>query len=115
MHEMSVAQSVLESVQPVLRERPGARLRKIGLRIGAWSGVDSGSLSFCFECLVKDTPWEGVGLEIAHCPVRRLCLRCQKEFTAEDFDSDCPRCGPGESRFAGGDELEVAYVELEEA
>ncbi len=55
MHEMGIASSVIEAVRTEAARHPGARVAKIGLRIGELAGVDEASLTFCFEALVKDT------------------------------------------------------------
>ena len=51
MHEMSIATSVLEAVEAEAEKHAGAKVTKIGLRIGEWSGVDPDALRFCFEAL----------------------------------------------------------------
>ncbi len=89
MHEMGIASSVLEAVHKEMHGHPKNRAAKIGLRIGEFAGVDEASLRFCFEALVKGTEMEPLELEIEWC-----------------------REGIGGSR---GDELDLAYVELEEA
>ncbi len=67
MHEMGIASSVLETVHKELH-RPGVnrqeRAVKVGLRIGELAGVDSESLTFCFEALTKGTEFEALVLEI---------------------------------------------------
>ncbi len=61
---MGIASSVIEAVQKEAARRPGARITKIGMRIGEFSGVDRESLAFCFEALVKDTDLESAVLAI---------------------------------------------------
>jgi len=88
MHEMGIASSVLEAVDKERRRYPGQRAAKIGLRIGEYAGIDCDSLRFCFEALVKDTDLEPLELDLEWC-----------------------RLEDGRR----GDELEIAYLELEEA
>ncbi len=64
MHEMSIASSVLDAVRVEGRKYNGAHVGKVGLRIGEWSGVDTESLRFCFEALVKGTELAPLALEI---------------------------------------------------
>lgn len=64
MHEMGIASSVIEAVRAEAARRPGARVTKVGMRIGELSGVDRESLTFCFEALVKDTELESAVLAI---------------------------------------------------
>jgi hydrogenase nickel incorporation protein HypA/HybF len=55
MHEMGIANSVIEAVRAEAARRPGARITKVGVRIGEFAGVDRESLTFCFDVLVRDT------------------------------------------------------------
>ncbi len=61
---MGIASSVIDAVRKEVERRPGARVTKIGMRIGEFSGVDRESLAFCFEALVKDTELEAAVLAI---------------------------------------------------
>jgi len=64
MHEMGVANSILEAVHKELHHYPGHRATKVGVRIGEFAGVDPESLEFCFEALVKGTDLEPLDLAI---------------------------------------------------
>jgi Zn finger protein HypA/HybF involved in hydrogenase expression len=88
MHEMGIAASVIESVDTELHRYLQQRAAKVGLRIGEFAGVDEESLKFCFEALVRGTELGPLQLEIEWCRV-----------------ADGKR----------GDELELAYLELEDA
>jgi hydrogenase nickel incorporation protein HypA/HybF len=81
MHEMGIASSVLEAVEREVHRYPRHRAAKVGLRLGEFAGVDAESLRFCFEALVKDSPFDPLELEIER---------------------------------ASRDELDLAFVELEE-
>jgi hydrogenase nickel incorporation protein HypA/HybF len=61
---MGIAQEIINIVERELAARAPARAKTVGLRIGECSGVDTESLSFCFECLKKDTPVEPAELRI---------------------------------------------------
>jgi hydrogenase nickel incorporation protein HypA/HybF len=53
-------------------------------------------------------------LEIQICPRRHRCLDCRGEFDIKDFDFRCPQCGSTRNECISGEELELAYLELEE-
>ena len=114
MHELSIAKSVLETVQAELAQRPGARLHKVGLRVGELSGVNPDALSFSFEVLVKGTNLEPVVLEIESSPRRHRCPQCNCVFTVTNYDVACPNCYASDTECVGGGELEFTYLELEE-
>jgi len=64
MHEMGIASSVLETLHEELHRHPGYRPAKVGLRIGEYAGVDRESLRFCFEALLKESPFSELDLAI---------------------------------------------------
>jgi len=88
MHEMGIANSILDAVHKELHRYPGHRTAKVGLRVGEFAGVDPESLRFCFEALVKGTDLDPLELEIEFC-----------------------RKDEGHT----GDELDMGYLELEDA
>jgi hydrogenase nickel incorporation protein HypA/HybF len=114
MHEMGIANSVLDAVRSEARRFLSAHICKVGLRIGALAGVAPDSLSFCFEALVRGTEFEPLILEIEYCPRTHQCTSCGCSFLAPSEGAACPNCGSADSRFAGGDELEFAYLEVED-
>ena len=114
MHEMGIANSVLEVVRSEMRRYPEARPAKVGLRIGEMAAVDQESLRFCFEALAAGTDLSDLKLEMEFCPRRHRCLDCGHEFRVEDYEFQCPACGGMNSECVAGDELELAYVEIEE-
>jgi hydrogenase nickel incorporation protein HypA/HybF len=115
MHELSIANSILEAVRKERERLNGARVSKVGVRVGELAGVDAEALSFGFEVLVKGTDLEPLALEIESTSRRHECSHCQRVFTVVDYQVDCPDCGSSETRCVGGDELELAYLEVEES
>ncbi len=88
---------------------------KVGVRIGEWSGVDPESLRFCFDALLAGTEPEPPTLDIEFRPRQNRCSVCGTVFALKDFEIQCPGCGAPATVPVSGDELELAYVELEEA
>ena len=113
MHEMGIANSVLDAVRAETRRFPDGHIYKVGVRIGELAGVDPDAMSFCFEALVRGTELEPLALEIEYCPRRNQCRACGHSYAAPREDMACPECGMAESQFLGGDELELAYLEVE--
>jgi Zn finger protein HypA/HybF involved in hydrogenase expression len=64
MHELSIADAILEKVRAEAVRRPRARLTGVGVRVGALSGVAADALSFGFACLVKGTELDALDLQI---------------------------------------------------
>ena len=114
MHEMGIASSVLDTVRKELQRFPNGHVYKVALRIGELAGVDPDALSFCFEALVRDSDLEPLALEIERKRRQHTCTVCALPFAAADENSCCPACGSLDAIFSGGDELEIAYLEVED-
>lgn len=125
MHELSIVAAVLEQLSELQKQQAGARITKVGLRVGEVAGVDVDCLRFGFECTVKETEWEPLALEIEQIARRQLCPSCNCEFEARDFGvslpagdrygppTACPQCGETFTRTIAGEELQIAFVEVE--
>jgi hydrogenase nickel incorporation protein HypA/HybF len=114
MHEMAIASSVLAAVQSESQRFPNGHVYKVVLRIGELAGVDPDALSFCFDALVSGSELEPLALEIERKPRQHTCTACGLPFAAADENAACPSCGSADAIFSGGDELEIAYLEVED-
>jgi hydrogenase nickel incorporation protein HypA/HybF len=114
MHELSIAQSIVETARGELHSHNASTLRAIGLRIGALAGVLSDSLVFCFEAITKETDLDGCILAIEHLPVVAECQDCNRTFEVDHFFFACPQCDSGAVKVKQGYELEIAYLEVED-
>lgn len=114
MHELSIADAVLEAARREALRHPGARLLKVGVRVGELAGVEPEALRFCFDSLVRGTELDPLALDIEPCPRRQRCPRCARTFIVADYELACPGCGAPQTDCIGGDELELAFLEVEE-
>lgn len=114
MHEMGIASSILDGVAAEVRRRPGIKPVKVGVRVGELAGLDPDALRFAFEALTIDTPLAGLELEIEYRVSRSRCRECNQEFELRNFELLCPTCGSLNADRISGDELEFAYLEIEE-
>lgn len=115
MHELSIAVSILDAVEAQAVSRPDAQFAKVGLRIGALAGVDVDALNFSWQAITLDTPYQKTSLEVEFCPRRHRCGQCGQEFVVEEYDTDCPRCRSMTTTCIGGEELDIAFMEVEES
>ncbi len=111
---MGIANSVLEAVRTEMRRHPGTYPCKVGVRIGEMAAIDQDALRFCFEAMILETDLAALELAVEVCPRRHRCQACAHEFVVRDYDSRCPQCDSLASTCISGDELELAYLEVEE-
>ena len=91
MHELSVAESILEIA---LRHAQPAQARKISdlyLVIGQLSSLIDDSVQFYWDFISKETPAEGARLHFRRIPAEFRCLDCDQAFTLCNSDLGCPR------------------------
>ncbi len=112
MHEMSLAQGVIEAVEA--QAGPGAfsRVERIVLEVGALSCVDPHALEFCFGAVSKDTLAEGAALEIRTPPGTAHCFGCEADVTIARRGEGCPVCGSYQLVVTGGEDLKVKEMEV---
>ena len=115
MHELGIAASILECVQKEAERHPGARISKVGVKVGELAGVDVDALQFGFECIVKETEWEGLVLEVESDPTSAAAARnASMNFAWPTTIRECPQCGEFATQCISGEELDIAYMEVDE-
>lgn len=114
MHELSVAQGILDLVQDYVPADQAADVRAVTVRLGALSGIVADSLEFCFSAIVAGTPYGGASLAIERVASRARCNGCTREFEIDGLVFRCPHCDGSNIRLLSGDELQVTSVELTE-
>jgi hydrogenase nickel incorporation protein HypA/HybF len=108
MHELSIAESVVEAVT----ERTGdAHIRAVRLEVGQLAGVLADSLRFCFDVATDGTPLAGALLDISEPPGQAHCSSCGADFAVDDLILLCP-CGSADVQVIAGQELKILSVEV---
>lgn len=113
MHELSIAESILDAVRKELALHPGTVPLRVGVRIGSMAAIDAEALTFCFEAVVQGTEWDALKLDTNVIPARRICISCGNNFVVEDYNAVCPACSSPDTTADGGDELDLEYLEVE--
>lgn len=114
MHEVGIANSILEATRAEMGRHAGARALRVRVRLGELAGVDPEALAFCFAALTRETELAAPELKIEICPRKHRCPVCGEEFAVVDYDFRCTRCGEEKTEFISGDQLELASLEMEE-
>ena len=112
MHELSIAQSILEIVESSVPEDHAPDVRAVRVRVGRLAGVVADSLEFCFGAIVAGTSLRDATLSIEVVPAVLECQDCSNRFTVEDFAFLCPSCSSTRVSLISGTDLEVSTIEL---
>lgn len=113
MHEYGLAVGV---VNAVTGQVPGRRIRAVGVKVGARSGVEPFALESCWPLAVAGTAAEGASLEIELVPATVLCGACSAQSEVDEFfDYICPACGEIVVGVQSGAEFQIAYADVDDA
>ena len=112
MHEMAIAEGILDIALDCAQKNGAARIERIGLLLGELSGVETDALSLCFSSLTADTIAAHAVLTWERGPLTGRCHDCGREQHIRPQDYLCPHCGGG-MEIIGGREMRVDYIEME--
>ena len=112
MHELSIAQSIVDIIRQYVPVDHAEDVRLVKIRVGQLAGVVPDSLDFCFGAIVSDTPLSRARLNIEETLLQSQCKICHEVFVVEGASFLCPQCGSGEIKLISGTELQVVEIEL---
>lgn len=112
MHEISIAESLVELIEDEARREGFSRVTRIGVKLGALGHVEPAALHFCFGAIARGTVAEGARLEVETVPGSGYCARCGCSTAITQRYDLCPVCGSHVQMTAGG-ELRLAELEVE--
>jgi len=112
MHEMMVAESLFTTISD---EAAKHNAKPVGAKIscGTLNPINDEALCFAFEAITKDTPCEGVKLEIEHKAIQGQCKNCSKEFDVELSCPRCPKCSSEDFELLADAPLILEEIELQ--
>ena len=114
MHELSIAQSLIEQANACAAEQGASCVLALNLRIGRLSGVSKQALLFSFELAAEDTLCAGAELTIEEIPIRAMCPQCKESKELSDsYCFICPDCQNPTAELLTGQELELVSIEID--
>lgn len=113
MHEMSLAEGVLQLIEDAASREGFARVRTIWVEIGRLSGVEPEALAFCFDAVTRGSIAEGAQFEIVHVPGSGHCLECGCDTELQAVYDACSHCGAVPVQVTGGTEMRVKELEVD--
>ena len=108
MHELSIAQGIVDAVCERAAGRP---VHSVKVRIGALTAVVPDAMQFCFALAVEGTVADGARLDIEHRPATGRCRDCDADVDITDLILLCS-CGSADVTVTGGRELQIVSMEV---
>lgn len=114
MHELSIAQSILDIVEKAAPKDKNAVVASVGLQVGELSGVEVDALQFALSIIKKDTILHKAELDIEVIKGEAECLQCKTVFAVPSYGTFCPRCSSYSMTILKGRELRVLNIVVDE-
>ncbi|MDD2721088.1 MAG: hydrogenase maturation nickel metallochaperone HypA [Gallionella sp.] len=113
MHEMSLAESVLEIIEDSARAQDFRRVRRVVLEIGELAAVEPDAMRFCFDAVMRGTLAEGAELQIVETPGAGRCGQCGATVAMQERYGLCPDCGSAALQVTVGERMRVQDLLVE--
>lgn len=112
MHEMALAEGMLEIVEQTARNNGASRVASVALELGALSQVERDALRFCFDAVTRGGVAAGARLDIVTTPGKAWCMPCSERVPLARLGDACPRCGGYQLTVVQGEEMRVKEIEI---
>ena len=113
MHEMSLAEGVLQVIEQQARQQAFARVLSVRLEIGRLAGVEVEAMRFCFDAVTRDSVAQGATLIIDEPEGQAWCMPCGRSVPLPERGSACPHCGGWQLQPTGGTDLRITELVVE--
>jgi hydrogenase nickel incorporation protein HypA/HybF len=112
MHEVSLANALVELVREQAVAAKASRVTRLVLEIGALSHVDAHALRFAVDVAARGGPAEGAAIDILEPQGTAYCLDCETSVAIAARGASCPCCGGAKLLVQGGDEMRLKEMEV---
>ncbi len=113
MHEMSLAEGVMQIVEDSARTQKFSRVKTVWLEIGQLAGVEVEAMRFCFDAVSRDSIAHDARLEIIEMPGQARCMHCAETVRVKTLFDTCPKCGGQRVQVTSGNEMRVKELDVE--
>lgn len=113
MHELSIAQALVEQVADLVAREGGRRAVRVTVKLGALSGVDPEALDMAFPVAAEGSDCEGATLVVEPVAAAAHCRDCGRDSEPPFPFLACEHCGSTDVDVLAGHELLLAAVEIE--
>lgn len=113
MHEMSIAQGLVELIERQREQHDFETVRRVVVSVGVLSHVEPEALQFGFGVASRGTCAETAHFEIDLVPAEVWCMNCSAVVSVARRGDACPTCGGYQLIVQGGDEMKLKELEVE--
>jgi hydrogenase nickel incorporation protein HypA/HybF len=113
LHELSVAQSLLDIALRHAKQADATRITDLHLLIGDLASIVDDSLQFHWDMISQGTLAEGAQLHFQRIPTELRCDECGHTYQPGRGELVCPSCAGVRVRVVRGEEFQLESIEVE--
>lgn len=113
MHELSLAENLLQIIEDAAHEQQFTRVKTVFLEIGQLACVELEPLRFYFEIVTQDSLARQAKLEITEIAGQAFCTHCNRPFAINAYHGACSHCGSSAYEIIQGDGMRIVELEVE--
>lgn len=110
MHELSIAQSIVELAEAQAKSHQANEIEELELEIGSLAGIELQSFTFALESVVKGTMLDKARIIRHDIQGEGRCGDCEKDFPVKALFSPCPYCNSYCVKIVKGKELRIKSI-----
>ncbi len=110
MHEMAIAESILEVVEQAARTQQCTRVTEIRLEIGALAGIELSALHFGLDVVLARSMAKDARVEIDTIAGEGWCMCCAQAVPLQALHDPCCCCGGHQIQPVKGTEMRVKEI-----
>lgn len=120
MHELSMAQGIINAVLDTAKENNATEVNEVTIEVGRLAMINPEQLQFILGVLIENTIMEDAEINFEEIPVEMNCLDCDFHGNAILDDSDhyaplvkCPKCDSLKVDILNGKDIIVKNMVIE--
>jgi len=114
MHEFSLASALCDVVLETARAHAAVCVRGVRCRVGVLRQIVPELMRTAFTACAAGTLAESAELELEIDPAHGSCRSCGWQQAVDEVVVLCPRCGSGDTAIAGGNDLMVMAITIDQ-
>ena len=114
MHEFSIVEELLRTLEEIIAREGLCSVERVRVRVGERRQIVPELMRFAFDTAKDGTAAAEAALELEEVETRLRCRHCGAEFGEPELCEACPRCGSPELTLMAGKEIEIVSIEGEQ-
>ena len=107
MHELAIAQSILNIVEETVRKNNATEVTELELEIGIFAGIEYESLEFALKVVSNNSILTNASIVVIKPKGKANCFECGLTFELDNLFDPCPACNSYKYNITEGKKLRV--------